>query len=259
MRSIRPGRCCRCAFTLVELLVVIGIIALLVAILLPVLGRAKESANRVACASNLRQISTTLHLYAGDSNGWLPFCNTTAPADRPGWICTRSRLSSPPQPRNLDTGVLWKYLKKPAIYRCPSDDQTDSPISTTAKPMYALTTYTMNVCFGDYNNNYHPYKISQFKSAAVIFWEPDETLASTNSVWDDGASAASQAGITKRHGKMTSVGCVDGHVEYWTPDAFDRTAGRGAYNSAAKAAPAPNAIYCMPRVPDGGRQRWAGF
>jgi prepilin-type N-terminal cleavage/methylation domain-containing protein/prepilin-type processing-associated H-X9-DG protein len=62
----------KAAFTLVELLVVIGIIALLVAILLPALTKARVAANRVACASNLRQIGIAYGMYINENSGWGP-------------------------------------------------------------------------------------------------------------------------------------------------------------------------------------------
>jgi prepilin-type N-terminal cleavage/methylation domain-containing protein len=73
----------RRAFTLVELLVVIGIIALLIAILLPSLNRARETANRVKCGSNLRQIGQAFLLYSNENRGIGPRTYSEAGPGKP--------------------------------------------------------------------------------------------------------------------------------------------------------------------------------
>lgn len=105
----------RAGFTLVELLVVIGIIALLVAILLPSLNRARESAQRVACLSNMRQLGLSMVMYTTDNKGKFPFAGVeNNPADWAYWEPNRDKNQSP----------LVKYQGgrfNEKLYQCPSD------------------------------------------------------------------------------------------------------------------------------------------
>jgi prepilin-type N-terminal cleavage/methylation domain-containing protein/prepilin-type processing-associated H-X9-DG protein len=95
------------AFTLIELLVVIAIIATLAALLLPALGRAKESGRATACLSNLRQIGLSFQLYVQDNNNHLPVMY--------------DRAANDPSPAPSPDKVLVTQLGNTNVLRCPSD------------------------------------------------------------------------------------------------------------------------------------------
>ncbi len=125
----------QCAFTLVELLVVIGIIALLISILLPALSRAKEQASRVKCLSNLKQLATATMMYTQDNQGWFPRGADSGNGDD-DWIFWQTG-------RDRNKGAIVRFLGRSFVeghYVCPSDD----PI---AHPRYPYS-YTMNEFMG---------------------------------------------------------------------------------------------------------------
>lgn len=124
-RGYRPGTTTLGGFTLVELLVVIGIIAVMAAILFPVFAQAREKARQATCLSNLRQIGAAWLMYAQD------YDEVIAPKyyrDEPGWMTWWGYYEADGDFRNEETpfkfdagrGLLQPYLKNTAVTECPS-------------------------------------------------------------------------------------------------------------------------------------------
>ena len=119
-----PGRSRRGGFTLVELLVVIGIIALLVSMLMPALGKVRDQANGAKCSNNLRQLMTATLMFCGDHKGILPGGESDGgrkDSEERCWV-----FNGPDGAMGNDwrtapqSGTLWRYVKSTQTYLCPS-------------------------------------------------------------------------------------------------------------------------------------------
>lgn len=123
-------------FTLLELLVVIGIIAVLVGILMPVLGRARESARRAACLSNLRQVHQSFLLFAEEFDDHVPlgYRGTTSTANASKQL--NSMIFSATSGKFCLFGVLYQEHKMPhpQVFFCPSNTDGKSMFNSPENP-----------------------------------------------------------------------------------------------------------------------------
>jgi prepilin-type N-terminal cleavage/methylation domain-containing protein/prepilin-type processing-associated H-X9-DG protein len=184
-------------FSLVELLVVIGIIALLVGILLPALNRAREESKRAACLSNLRQLGQGMLMYANEHRDRLP--NGNPPGAAKSYDGTNVVL----------VNLAQVYLNKGAgVFHCPSDNDPAPRVIETAD--YALPN-SARVSYDFYSVFWQPEKgpkVARLRGQAPLAWDLD------------GGSIKPQP--DQNHGiKGGNVLFADGHSEWKNPSEWD--------------------------------------
>jgi prepilin-type N-terminal cleavage/methylation domain-containing protein/prepilin-type processing-associated H-X9-DG protein len=221
-------------FTLVELLVVIAIIAILAALLLPTLSRAKVKAYTVNCMSNLKQLQTCWSMYAHDNRDVLAPNNfvydITTGGPIPGttlsdtWCAGNTRTDT--TTTNIENGMLFPYNRSTAIYHCPADQSTIETSSGVKLSQRRTRSYNMSQSVnGKPDLWYIPaakyyFQITDPSPAKLFVFldvHEDEILDSlfgiptlpnfTQDAWWDLPA--------NRHSQGCNFSFADGHVEHW--------------------------------------------